>query len=488
MTTFTFALVLVAATGIGLYSRIGMGKKTEDFLVGGRSFGVVLTFVLGVGETYSIGTIIGFPGGVYLNGSSYAVWFMGYILLGLASGYFLLPVLWRAGRVYGAMTAPDMLKAHFKSRSLELTAALVGIVFLIPWAQLQLTGLTVALQGLGLHISEFWAVVLGVVLAIFFTLLSGIRAPAYVSIIKDIGLILAVIVVAVAALSAESGNAAKAVTAAANSGKQLIGSGSPMTFAITTILFQAVGFYMFPFAIQAILSSRRASVIKRTSRLMPLYMLMYPFLVIAAFFAVAQFPNLTGTKSNLAFMEVAKQVLPEWVVGLVAGIAALCAIIVLVGSSLSIGTLISRNVVPHIPEAKQKNVVKICVALYLLISIVVTIEFPSIMVGLINTAYFGITQVVVPVALMMVRNRVRPIIMAVGLAVSCIAALVLFATDMSFGGVNLGLICLAINIAIVGIGRLVWPAVQPNESLWQRFDADRKQRLPQTAATTGERA
>ncbi|WP_064445136.1 hypothetical protein [Rhodococcus sp. YH3-3] len=62
MTILTFVIVLLIAVGIGLYSRIGAGKSTADFLVGGRSFGSVVVFIMLVGEVYSIGTIIGFPG------------------------------------------------------------------------------------------------------------------------------------------------------------------------------------------------------------------------------------------------------------------------------------------------------------------------------------------------------------------------------------------------------------------------------------------
>ncbi|UUZ59142.1 hypothetical protein [Nocardioides sp. B-3] len=47
--------------------------------------------------------------------------------------------------------------------------------------------------------------------------------------------------------------------------------------------------------------------------------------------------------------------LPDWLTGLVAGGAALCAIVVLCGSALGIGSLVSRNIIRGIPAEKQRT-------------------------------------------------------------------------------------------------------------------------------------
>jgi solute:Na+ symporter, SSS family len=106
--------------------------QIEEYLVGGRSFSGVLLFFLAVGEIYSIGTIVGLPGGIYAEGAGYGVWFLGYILLAYPVGYFVGPLMWRAGKRYGAMTVPDVFKGHYGSRVLEVVAALSAIVFWSP--------------------------------------------------------------------------------------------------------------------------------------------------------------------------------------------------------------------------------------------------------------------------------------------------------------------------------------------------------------------
>ncbi|MET3721896.1 sodium:solute symporter family protein [Arthrobacter sp. UYEF21] len=462
-----FVLVLVLAMALGIYSKRGV-KTTEDFLVGGRSFGGLLLFILVVGEVYSIGTVVGFPGGVYAEGAGFAVWFMGYILLGYPIGYFLLPLLFKAGRRYSAVTLPDILRGHFNSRPLELTAALLSVIFLIPWAQLQLTGLTVALTGLGLGLTPVVTVMIGVAIAMAFALLSGIKAPAYVSFVKDFALVFAIIVVAVFVLAMNPSIPDITAQADALSGHTTIGPGLPMLHTMSTMLFQAVGFYMFPFVLQAIMSSKSARTIKRTQIGMPLYMLMYPFLLITAYYSISAVPGLTGANTNLAFIEVARTLLPEFLVGIVAGGAALCAIVVLAASALSIGTLVARNVLVDLPEKRQKNYVRAIIAVYLLISIVLTLVVPNLMGTLINTAYYGFTQLIVPVALLVFGSRTRAGVMAAGLAGGVLATLGLYIFGIDLGGLSIGVPALAANIAIVTLGRLTWPRTTPTEAIWTR--------------------
>lgn len=161
MTAFVFGFILLLSLGIALSSR-GKKKKmnVEEYLVGGRAFSGILLFFLAVGEIYSIGTMIGFPGGIYAKGPSYGLWFLGYILLAYPVGYFIAPLLWRAGKKYGAMTLPDLFKGHYSNRGLELVVALSALLFLIPWGQLQFEGLIVALSSLGFNLSPAAAVII----------------------------------------------------------------------------------------------------------------------------------------------------------------------------------------------------------------------------------------------------------------------------------------------------------------------------------------
>ena len=448
MASVIFLLLIAGSLAIVLGSSRGHGTTDiREYVVASGQFGGFLLFFLAAGEIYSIGTMIGFPGGIYAKGPAYGVWFLGYVLLAYPVGYFLNPLIWRAGRVYDAVTVSDLFKGHFRSRALELTVTVSAIVFLIPWGQLQFTGFIVALNGLGWHFSPVLLVAIAAVLAFAYIAVAGIRAPAFVSIMKDILMVLAIVVTGVAAASVE-GIAPIFREAGAHVRSHM--SAPEQTFAMTTIFSQALGFYMLPFTMQVLFTARSEQTIQRTQIVMPLYMLMFPFLVVAAYYSVS---HATGLRSaNEAFMAAAVQLLPAWLVGLVAAGATMSGLVVLAGICLAIGPLVSRNILRNIPEARQKRGSQIVIAAYLAISMVLTLALPSLMVHLINTAYYGFSQFFPGIAAILFFRKVNPYAVMAGIIVADVLALTLEVTGAHVGSVNIGLICLLINAAIVVAG------------------------------------
>ena len=67
----------------------------------------------------SITTVLGFPGGVYANGTGFITWFLGYILLAFVVGYFINPLIWRAGRIHGAITLPDLFRRRIDGQAFQ---------------------------------------------------------------------------------------------------------------------------------------------------------------------------------------------------------------------------------------------------------------------------------------------------------------------------------------------------------------------------------
>ena len=129
--TVAFLGIILFSLGLALLSKRGhIRQRAEDFFVASGQFNAILFFFLAVGETYSITSVLGYPGGLYANGTSFATWFLGYILLAFVVGYFLNPLIWRAGRIHGAVTLPDLFRRHFDSRLLEVVVACAALLFL----------------------------------------------------------------------------------------------------------------------------------------------------------------------------------------------------------------------------------------------------------------------------------------------------------------------------------------------------------------------
>ncbi|MGE7837506.1 sodium:solute symporter family protein [Viridibacillus arvi] len=442
-----FISVLIFSLILAVLSK-GKAKKGDvaDYLVGGRSFNGFILFFLAIGEVYSIGTIIGFPGGIYAKGTGYGLWFLGYILLAYPIGYFLSPLIWRAGKNYNAMTAPDLFKSHFSSRALELIVAGAYLIFLIPWGQLQFEGLIVALNALGFNLPPSVAVFIAGSIAYIYIAISGVKAPAVISILKDILLFAAIIIVGWAAFS-KLGGVNELFTAAKSHGASIsFGSSGELTFSITTIIFQALAFYCLPFIVNVVFTSKSEGTIKRAQRFMPLYMLMYPFLIASSYFALVALPNIKNP--NHAFIATAIELLPSWVVGLVAAGAALSGLLVLAVTSLVVGGIFTRNIVKDIPENAQRKWSQIVVIVYLLISMVLTVSLPSLMLNLINTAYFGFGQILPGILAILFSKRATATGVGSGILTGIAVALFLHFSEISIFSINNGLIALFFNFTV----------------------------------------
>lgn len=446
---FIFIILLSLAIAVAA-GRNGGSHDIKDFLVASRQFGSFIFFFLAAGEIYSIGTMIGLPGGIYAKGPTYGIWFLGYILLAYPIGYFINPWIWRAANIYNAMTLPDLFRGHFNHRALELTVTITAIIFMIPWGQLQFTGLIVALNALGWHFNSLLLSIIAAILAFAYVALSGIRAPAMVSILKDTLLVLALVITGVAAASSD-GLSHIFLTAS-----QHVKSHMNLTeeqFSISTIVFQALGFYMFPFAIPNVFTARNEQTIRRTQIFMPLYMFMYPFLIIAAYYALDHHFKLASP--NQALMAAAVALLPGWLLGLVAAGAALSGLLVLAGLSLTIGSMVTRNLMHGLGEERQKSGARICIVIYLVLSMVLALVTPSLMLTLINTAYYGVTQFFPGVMAIIFFRRASPVAIMAGIIIADVTAIALYALHIHLGGWNIGCLCLLLNIAIIIIGSLL---------------------------------
>ena len=455
MATIVFAILILASLVLAVMAKKGHHTTSvRDFFIASRQFGGFLVFFLSVGEIYSIATIIGFPGSIYAKGGTYGIWFLGYILLAYPVAYFVNPLIWRAGKLYDAVTIADLFKGHFKShaggRVLELTVTISAITFLIPWGQLQFGGLIIALGGLGWHINPAVLVIFAAALAFFYIVISGIRAPAYVAILKDVLMMVAIVVTGGAALAQTHLSTIFHVAGPLVSNHL---TAPQLRFSMSTIAFQAIGFFMLPFNTQNLFTAKSEQTIRRTQMFMPLYMVMFPFLVVVAYYQLGAHAHLSAP--NGAFMAAAVQLLPGWVLGIVAAGASLAGLLVLAGISLAIGPLVTCNLFGHVPEQKQRSLAQVVIVLYLALSIVLTLVAPNLLVTIQNTAFFGITQFFPGILAIMFFRRANPLAMAAGIIVGDVLSVAFFVMKVPTHDFNIGAVCLLINVAILIGGSLL---------------------------------
>ncbi|HCA85384.1 MAG TPA: SSS family transporter [Streptomyces sp.] len=452
--------VMAVSVLVAFSARRGMRNMSiGEYLVGGRSFPPWLLYFLAVGEIYSIGTMIGFPAGIYAGGASYGIWFLGYILLAYPLGYYIAPLIWRAGVRYDAMTIPDVFGRHFRSRSLELVTAGALLIALVPWGQYQFIGMQVVLGALGLPISPVQAVVLAGVISFLYLAVSGVRSPAFVAILKDAMMTLGIVVAGVAVVTA-AGGTSEVFGPATVPHEQVTMSGSPMVFALTTIVFQSITFYL-GFSAAFIFTAKSERAIKSSTVWMPIYMLMYPFLVATAYFAFASHRQVKDP--NTVFMVIVQDKLPDWLVGVVAAGAGLSGVLVLAVTALTIGGIVSRNLAPNIRPEAQRRWTTAVVAIFLVAAATLTLVGSTLMLTVLNLTYYLLGQLVPGWIALMFFRRVQAWAVSVGILGGVAASIALYVIKPDLAGVNAGLIAVLINFALTfGLSHLRrGPVIEP---------------------------
>src|SRR5215471_6685378 len=112
----------------------------EQWTVGGRGFGLVLVWLLMAGEFYTTFTFLGASGWAYSRGGP-VLYILAESYLIYVVSFFILPPIWEVGRKHGLQTQADFFQVRYGSTYLAAFVALLGVVSLIPYLQIQLTGL-----------------------------------------------------------------------------------------------------------------------------------------------------------------------------------------------------------------------------------------------------------------------------------------------------------------------------------------------------------
>jgi len=470
-----FCSILVFSLIIAVLSKKGaMKSNMSDVMTASGSFGAFLVFFISVGEIYSIGTMIGTPGSIYAMGATYGIWFMCYILLAYAVGYFLNPAIWRMGQLSGATSIGDVIGWRYNSKGLQIIVAVIAIIFLTPWIQNQFSGMAILFQYLNIGVNFVTAVIISTVLAFIYILIAGIRAPAWVSVFKDILLVASITIIGIAAAAKMPGGIHGIFQTVADTKPDSLiisnaGGQHNVEFTMSTILFQMLGFYMLPISFQALLTSKNEHNLRRNSIFMPLYMIMFPFMIIAAYFAVATIPSLQN--SDFALLAVAVKTLPDWMIGVIAGGGALTAILVMAISALCVGGLFSKNILgvinPKMKESVMTSTTRVVTAIFLIFGAIVALYFPTLMANITTLAYGGLSQTFIAVFLAFFWKKANKYGMGAGMLAGVGSYAIMKITLFAPLGFNPGFYAMAVNLVVAVLVSL---ATKTDEITQKRFD------------------
>lgn len=451
------ALVVGSIVAGSILAARGTKMDLQEWSVGGRRFGPWLFWFLLVGETFTTFALLGASQGIFSGGAP-GYYVLGTVALVAPIGYFLVPQIWRAGKVHGLTDMGDFFTARFNAPWFGGLLTIFGIIALLLYTRVQLTGLSLILATLfGPGIPRLAYVFAGGVLVVAFVVLGGMRSAAFVAIIKDVLLVLMLLVIAAGAAHAAGvdglGGLFDAVKSAHPDAATLPGIGGKAStnewWWMSFLLLTPLGAFAFPHAFQVSFTAKDATTIRKNQIVQPLYSLFYVLIVVIALAALVALPNLPAKQANGSLLIFVSQNYPDWIVGLLAGCGVLVALVPTAVLMITASTMFTSNVIGAAKPALKRSlgVTRLCVIVFTLLAVIIT-EFNSeALLTIMTGVYSAVGQLAPALFFAFLWRRVS----AVGLTVGVVTGGLIVAVP------SLGALALTIFPAgtIVGVPALV---------------------------------
>ena len=462
--------VLIAAL-----SRRGHRMSLEQWTVGDRSFGVVVMWFLMAGEIYTTFSFLGASGWVYSKGAP-VLYVLAYLSLSNIVGFFVSPLIWQLGRRHGLQTQADVFHVLYGGRALPAVVALTGIAAIVPYLQLQLTGLgiIVSVASYG-AISQEAAMAVAGVLIVGFVLVSGIRAVAGVSVLKDLLMVITVVAMGVAVPWMLFGGIGPLFARVMQEHpSHLVMPGATGAYGhgwyISMVLVCSLG-PMWPQYLSALFTAKDAETIRRNMILLPLYNLTIPGVLFVGYAALLTLPGLAN--GDLAVMSLLRARFPAWFVGFIGGAGALAAIVPASVMLLTASTLFAKNIVrpllaPSLTDVHVARIARVLVVALTVLCLALALGTRVSLVGLLQLGYGLVGQFFPGIFLGLTWRRATGRAVGIGIAAGLATLAVLELTHSDpFLGLNAGFVAVVANAGVMvalcacNVGRRVSVDLEP---------------------------
>jgi solute:Na+ symporter, SSS family len=370
-----FIGLFILFIGLGFYGkywRRGDLNLVNEWALAGRKLGTVLVFFLVGADIYTAYSFVAIPSSVFAKGSLY-FFAIPYVALTFAIALVTMPKLWSLSKEKGYITASDFVKDRFDSNTLSILIAITGIISLLPYIALQIIGmqsvLTVMLSGISnSHTVEEISLLIAFVILAAFTYTSGLRGATLTAIFKDILIWMTVIVIIIVIPISIGGfgNAFKDIKK-----QNYITLPDSMVPAYgTLVLGSALALYLYPHAINAVLSSKSAHNLRVSTALLPLYgiglailalMGILVYAVPSAMHFLSQFPP--SSRGILVVPSLIMYSMPGWFSGIALLGIFIGGLVPAAIMAMAQANLLTRNIIkeikPNMTSISELRITKI---------------------------------------------------------------------------------------------------------------------------------
>ena len=333
----TMAAYLAWVVAIGFkFSK--KNKDTDDFFLGGRKLGPLVTAMSAEASDMSSWLLLGLPGVAYLAGLPEAVW----TALGLAVGTYLnwLIVAKRIRRYsikLDAITVPEFFTKRYRDSKhiLQFVAALIIVVFFVPYTGSGFAAcgkLFSSLFGMDYHVAM---IVSALVIAVY-TTLGGFLAASTTDFIQSIVMTIAIVVVFGFGASVAGGWGAVMDNARALPGYLNLTQGYDVatgtaatysTLSIASTLAWGLGYFGMPHILLRFMAARKESELKMSRRIASIWVVISMAVAVLigivglGMSKVGAIPTLEGSNSETVLVKIAELLASKgWIFAIIAGV------------------------------------------------------------------------------------------------------------------------------------------------------------------------
>ncbi|WML46460.1 sodium:solute symporter [Neobacillus sp. PS3-40] len=452
----TSAIVLFVV-GIGFF--VGRSKESrssvEEWSVGGRRLGSLFVWFLIGADIYTAYTFLGLTSSAYAGGSI-AFFATPYVVLAYPLAYFFLPKIWKVGSVHKFTTLADYIKARFDSKLFSLLVAIDGVLMLIPYIDLQLAGIqdTFRVAGTG-YINITFVVIVSFLLVAFYTFFSGIKAPTYTAILKDILVWVIMLYMVVSIPIIHFGSWGNMMQKTIDTAPQMITIPSTgvkgMLWFSTAALISALALFMWPHTITGVFSSKSGDSLRKNAIVLPFYnivLMLVTFLGITAFLVIPK-----GTDPRFAFLELIRMSYGGTMQGFAYSTIALaslvpCSIMAIGASSLFANNIYRDFINPKASPKRMTMVTRYMVFVVIGLALLFGLLFPNALISLQLMGVSGIVQTFPAVVFSLFWRNLSKEAAISGFIAGMVVIIFLYSTHMSYGAYE-GFWGLIVNIVVL---------------------------------------
>lgn len=346
--TFAVYFVFMIIVGVYFYSR---AKKLDEYLLGGRGMGSWVTALSAQASDMSGWLLMGLPGAVYMAGIGQT-----WIAVGLVIGTFLNWQFVSAKlRLYTAATGSLTLSAFLGDRFrdptdlIRITSSVIILLFFTVYASAGLVGAGKLFDSV-FNIDYKTAVIIGMLVMIFYTLLGGFLAVCWTDLFQGLLMVFTVVVVPMIAYSNIDPAAMKSAFASRPDVFSMIPGGFSFAalLAVISSASWGLGYFGQPHILVRFMSVRSIKLLPKAKTIAMIWVVISLICAVwIGLLAIPLYPSLSGGNQEKVLIYMVRDFAPLYFKGvLLAGILA--AIMSTVSSQLLVSSsTLTEDVYSH---------------------------------------------------------------------------------------------------------------------------------------------